>query len=659
MTQHDWRLAIPVTVSWLTLVFLEKVAPHNDVIVWILLIAVAIFGGLGILTRLHTSLLALVLFILLLRFLITAEPEPWGGEYVGIFPWVQDLHAVLLKESKNLPGLGAQLIPGLTVGDDSLVSDALDKAMKTTSLTHLTAISGANCSILITVVVVVLGALGVSRFVKTLVGFVALVTYVVIVGPQPSVLRASLMAVVVLIALGAGRPTIGLPLLATVVYLLLLWDPWLAVDFGFALSASATAALIVLTEPLMQKLSRVMPMPIAALLAIPIAAQVACQPITFILSPSVQTYGVLANVLASPAAPISTVLGLVLCVSILCAPALASSAVWLQWLPATWIASCASSLSQFPGAQIELPTGVFGFALTLALSICLIVAVTTMSQKKSILMFALSLSCLVVMFISAVFTQLIERSNIPKDWDIAACDVGQGDALVVKSGDSYALIDTGRYPERITKCLNKLGVEQIELLVLTHFDLDHVGGVVNVETITGQALIGPSVDEESDRLIRDLVFAGIEVNKAHRGDEGRLGEFTWRVVWPDPGREDMQTGNQGSVTIELSFNQFTALFTGDLDKEAENALLNSGELMNVDVVKVSHHGSADQSKEFYAAIDPEIAIFSVGKENRYGHPRQETLEIMQSLGAMTPRTDEDGLILISHKGNTLSVWTEH
>lgn len=659
MTQHDWRLAIPVSLSWLSLVLLEKCEPHTTTILWTLLIASGTVIALFMRAQPQFSLVAVVLFVTLLRFLVAPVPEPWREDYVAIFAWIEDLHKVLLEESMNLPGIGSQLIPGLTVGDDSLVSDALDNAMKTTSLTHLTAISGANCSILITVVVVLLGVFGVSRIFKTMIGLVTLVTYVMIIGPQPSVLRASLMAAVVLVSLGIGRPAIGLPLLATVVYFLLLWDPWLAVDVGFALSATATAALIVLTEPLVSKLSRFIPEALATLLAVPIVAQVACLPLTFLLSPSMQTYGVLANVLASPAAVVSTVFGIALCVLIIFMPMLAGLFIWLQWIPATWIAACATSLSQLPGSRIELPTGLPGFVLTLLISICMIIGFTTLNLKKSILMISLSFSCTLLIIVGTGFAQFIERSRIPQDWDIAACDVGQGDALVLKSKNSYALIDTGRYPERITKCLKKLGVDHIDLLLLTHFDVDHVGGIVSVETMSRKVLTGPSVDDESDKLIKDLIFSGIDVAKTHRGDRGRLGEFTWRILWPDPSRKDMQTGNQGSVTIEFSYYQFKALFTGDLDEDAENALLSSGELTDVDVVKVSHHGSADQSKEFYTAIDPEIAIFSVGKENRYGHPRQETLKIMQSLGAITPRTDENALILISHSENALSVWTEH
>ena len=121
----------------------------------------------------------------------------------------------------------------------------------------------------------------------------------------------------------------------------------------------------------------------------------------------------------------------------------------------------------------------------------------------------------------------------------------------------------------------------------------------------------------------------------------------------------MEMGNPGSVTLLFTFPRFRALFLGDLGKEAQLAMMSTAHLPQVHVVKVAHHGSADQSSSLYGLIQPQIGIFSVGKDNDYGHPRRETLEILSQLGALTPRTDQDGLILISESSTRLSVWTEH
>ena len=121
----------------------------------------------------------------------------------------------------------------------------------------------------------------------------------------------------------------------------------------------------------------------------------------------------------------------------------------------------------------------------------------------------------------------------------------------------------------------------------------------------------------------------------------------------------MELGNPGSVTLLVAFPSFRALFLGDLGQEAQLALMNTVDLPTVQVVKVAHHGSADQSSTLYEKVNPAIGLFSVGAENEYGHPRSETLTLLTDLGAFTPRTDNDGLILISARSSGLSVWTEH
>ncbi|MDX2026240.1 ComEC/Rec2 family competence protein, partial [Microcella sp.] len=200
-------------------------------------------------------------------------------------------------------GDGAALLPGLAIGDTSAVSDDLDADMKSSSLSHLTAVSGANCAI---VVGLVLGLGALARWprpVRVIVSLVVLGGFVVLVTPEPSVVRAAVMASVVLLALVSGRPARGLPVLAIAVLGIVLLDPWIAREYGFVLSVLATAALLVLAAPLASLLERVLPAPLALAIAVPLAAQLACQPVLILLAPQVPLVGVIANVLAAPAAP--------------------------------------------------------------------------------------------------------------------------------------------------------------------------------------------------------------------------------------------------------------------------------------------------------------------------------------------------------------------
>jgi competence protein ComEC len=109
----------------------------------------------------------------------------------------------------------------------------------------------------------------------------------------------------------------------------------------------------------------------------------------------------------------------------------------------------------------------------------------------------------------------------------------------------------------------------------------------------------------------------------------------------------------------VEFGGWNALFTGDLGKEAQEALLSRHQLSDVSVIKVSHHGSADQSPRFYEVVNADVAVFSTGKENNYGHPRQETIDLVEKFGAVSARTDIQGMIVISGGKNSLELWSEH
>ena len=260
-------------------------------------------------------------------------------------------------------------------------------------------------------------------------------------------------------------------------------------------------------------------------------------------------------------------------------------------------------------------------------------------------------------------TNVVQHLNflhqIPATWEIAACDVGQGDGLIIRSAGHFAVIDVGRKPQPMTRCLEQLGITHVDLLVLTHFDKDHVGGLSALFGKVSHAIVGKPENPEDQDLLEQLSESGTEVIRGHSGMTGQLGETQWEVLWPDGKHPLMDTGNPGSVTMLVTFREFNALFLGDLGRESQLALLNSTHLPHVDVVKVAHHGSADQSTTLYQLIQPKIGIFSVGADNDYGHPRRETLNILGQLHASIPRTDEDGLVLVGESPTGLSVWTEH
>jgi len=289
------------------------------------------------------------------------------------------LRAGLTRAASALPGPGAQLLPGLAIGDVSAVPSDLAQTMRDSSLTHLTAVSGANCAVIVGLVLLLAAAVGLRRPARALAALAALAAFVVLVTPQPSVLRAAVMATVLIASTATGRPSRGLPALALAVVVLLVGDPWLARDLGFALSVLATAGLLVLAPPLADRLARRMPRRLAEALAIPVAAQVACQPVLLVLQPGLPVHGVLANVLAEPAAAPATVAGLVACVLLPVWPPAGALVLRLAWLPSSWIAAVARVASELPGGRIPWPTGPGGVA-ALTVASALVVAALALGR---------------------------------------------------------------------------------------------------------------------------------------------------------------------------------------------------------------------------------------------------------------------------------------
>ncbi|TFD18493.1 ComEC/Rec2 family competence protein [Cryobacterium sp. TMT4-10] len=579
--------------------------------------------------------------------------------------WANALRTRFVEAARELPGDGGDLLPGLAIGDTSQVSADLDLSMKASSLSHLTAVSGANCAVVIAGIMLLGGYLRLGRGMRITLSLATLLGFVVLVTPEPSVLRAALMATILMLSVASGRPGRGVPLLALVVVVLLVADPWLARSYGFALSALATGGLLVLAGPLTRVLSRWMPTALSAVIAIPLAAQLACQPVLVLLTPTLPLYGVPANLLAGPAAPFATVVGLVACLLLPWLPGIAGGVLYLAWLPAAWIAAIARTSALLPGSRLPWLGGVVGVAATGILTVAFVALV--LRRPGAVRGWWPPTAVAVLVLAGGAYTGTLIGSGVgravafPADWQIAACDIGQGDAVVVRDQDLYALVDVGPDPALLAECLDTLGIDRIDLLVLTHYDLDHIGGVEAVIGRVGTALVGVPENAEDERLHLRLARGGADVRQAARGDTGTLGALRWEIFWPVRGSPAMQTGNAGSVTIGFDGRGIRSIFLGDLGQEPQDALRRVAPLATVDVVKVAHHGSRDQSPQLYADLRATVGLISVGRDNGYGHPTDALLGMLASAGTLALRTDLGGMIVVAPApdgGGALTVWTE-
>ena len=217
------------------------------------------------------------------------------------------------------------------------------------------------------------------------------------------------------------------------------------------------------------------------------------------------------------------------------------------------------------------------------------------------------------------------------------CNVGQGDAILISYQKTQILIDGG--PDNLVlNCLAHhlpFWDRQIEMVVLTHPEKDHFGGLIDViKRYNLKYLISTSWPEE-----------GRKTTALKEGDEIHLGKINLSVLWPRETNQKRKL-NENSLVLKLSFGSFQALLPGDIPSEIENQL----DLTPVEVLKVAHHGSLySTSQTFLEKIKPKLAVVSVGK-NKFGHPTKETLKRLEDLGIRVLRTDQNGEIEIVSDG---------
>lgn len=578
--------------------------------------------------------------------------------------WVQKMRTAFMHNLVGVSEDAVGLVAGLAIGDTSRISSNLQQNMKSVSLTHLTAVSGANCAIVLAMFYLLVRKLGGGRKTRLVVGLTALVGYVLLVGAQPSVLRAAVMAGAVLIGISLGRKSGALNALALSIIVLLIADPWLAVDFGFALSVAATLGLLLFTQPMKHALASYLPNWLAIGLAVTMAAQLMCLPILLQLQSGLSTYSIPANLLAESLVPPITVLGIAACLVSWVIPWAAIPLGYIASVFSWFICLIANYFAELPNTTLSWPTGIFGALL----AVCMILAALLWLKAEPTNLRNIGLGVVALIAASSIgsigFT-VIKSANWPlKDWSIVTCDVDQGDGFVIRSAGKIAVIDVGRDDKYIDECLRKLNVAVIDLLVLTHFDMDHIGGLRGA--IEGRqvklAMVSPYKDERwgATGTNQYLADSQIPIVIAEKNMSGKLGEVSWRVLSPLKDATGAEDSNDASIAILWQAANFNFLSMADTGERAQMRMAMDSSWINQIaevstplILKVAHHGSADQFGELIEALDPEVSIISAGKQNSYGHPTDRTLKILESTGSSIVRTDRQGSIALAHLDGAL------
>lgn len=587
----------------------------------------------------------------------------------GWVEWADAFRSALRTSVASAPPDAAGLVPSLVAGDTSGMPPDLTEAMRWSGLSHLTAVSGANVTIVVGLVLALCRGVGLGRRARTGVGLAALLAFVAVARPEPSVVRAALMGAVGLLALSSVHRGRAAPALAASVLVALTWDPWLSWSPGFALSVTATAGLVVFAGTWTARWSARCPRALrwaVPALAVTASATLATTPIVVALQGFISLVTLPANLAAAPLVPMTTIGGLVAGVVTLLWPGAGSWIGAAVAVPAQGITLTARWCAAVPGAIVSWPQHAAGAALALAL----VLAMLFLGRAGA--RWARARPLLLALVVATSLGWSLPATAVtwpPSGWQVVFCDVGQGDAAVISTGPGRALlVDTGPDPAAVDRCLDRLGVEIVEAVLLSHFHADHVGGLAGA--LSGRevaSIVTSPVHEPASqvRAVREVV-GGIPLHDLAAGTTLTWGDLRIEVWSPTQRFAGGSVPNNGSLVLAVDTGSSQLLLTGDIEREAAASLAHRvvqtpqmlGFLQGLDVLKSPHHGSANLDERLMRLVAAPVSVISVGANNDFGHPNPLHLQLLASLGSQALRTDLCGAVAVTADADRTRVVTE-
>ena len=543
-------------------------------------------------------------------------------------------------------------------GDKSAMDDGDYLAMQETGLAHLFAVSGLHCAFLVTLL-----ALLISRRQRLLcaVTIPLLLFYMVMVGMSPSVVRACIMQIFLLIAPLFRRGSDPLTSLAAALLVILLCNPFAAASVSLQLSFSATLGMVLLSPRLYKLLTgwykgKCRPLRaalcfVAANLSATLSAVVFTAPLTAWYFRIFVLVAPLSSLLAVPAAGWSFMAAFVTVLLGFVWLPLASLLGWISWALVRYILWIANGMMSWRYHAVYFTNPYLIYWLLFLYAAFIGCAATPDGKRKYLLASALS----VLTLTAAIW---VNRQDYQYGVLTAlTLDVGQGESVILTSGGETALVDCGssnsyKDPGGLAAdTLHSMGVRELSAVVVTHYHADHTNGLYEVlRRIPVQTVYLPDIEDEygvRERLVSLAEEKGAQVTYVTKETADTLGDTVLTLYPPVQSGGDL---NELGLTALASAGDFDLLITGDMSGSTEKKLVETYALPDIEVLVVSHHGSRYSSNiRFLKSVTPEAAVISVG-DNNYGHPSEETLQRLLAVGADIWRTDQQGTIRITVNG---------
>lgn len=587
----------------------------------------------------------------------------------------------------------ASIVKGILLGDNSEIEEEIQENFRTSNISHVLAISGMHVSYIV---------LGMNGLLKSKIGkrkirfiiIIFLIFYMFITGFSPSVVRASIMCMLVMGAEILYRKNDIWTSIAISLFLILIYNPFLIKNIGLQFSYVGTIGIIVLHKNIFEFLKSrkiknrkwryrsnqkiiLLVTKIKELLAVNISAQLAIFPIMIYHFNMFGVYFLITNLLVSAIiGPIIILGGLLIGIGFVFNPIAKILSLILEFLVKVLI--IISSLSRLPFSKIYLPTPKIWIILLYYILIIIFNSIYSLYYSRKINNTQRRVRNLIALlkykillnkerYLKRIFIMImlfLTVNLIPKNLEINFVDVGQGDCtFVITPGNKTILIDGGGSNSKqfdvgknilLPYILDK-GYTKIDYIFISHFDQDHVGGILTIlqELKVGKVIVAKQKEnsENYKKFLELLQKKKIVVKQVKSGDIINIERsISIKILFPTDTLILDNPLNNNSIVCKLVYNNFSVLFTGDIEAIAEKNILKlyNKEILNSTILKVAHHGSKTSStEEFLNEVSPEIALIGVGEENNFGHPSNDVLDRLENMRIKVYRTDKMGEIILS------------
>ena len=586
------------------------------------------------------------------------------------------------------------LLIGLLLGDSSKIDENMEENFKITSLTHILAVSGAQVTYIIVAMYSLLKRkIGIQ---KTRVVIIAsLIFYTALTGFSPSIVRAGIMGIILMISGLVFRKNDIINSIAISLFFMLVYNPFLLENVGLQLSYLGTIGIIGFNKTIIlilkniqirnrkwkYKINRKLILLISKIkeiLAVTMSASLAVVPVMIYHFNLFGTYFLITNLLASiiigPITLLGTLLVIISFISINIAKILSYILKFL-----IDILLFISSFSKLPISKIYIPTPTITFIIIIYLSLIISLFIykvfhernpnTTILRVRNLLAlvkykFKQNRNYIIKRIVIINIVIFLCIIFIPRDLKINFVDVGQGDStFIITPKNKTILIDgggsnTGSFDVGENTLLPYIldkGYNKIDLMIISHFDSDHVGGLLTIlEEIKVEKVLIAKQEEQSEnykRFFNIVKEKNIPVIVGKRGDKINIEKDLYLdILFPESEQIEENVINNNSLVFNIHYNNFSMLFTGDIEEIAEKRIIEitNKSRLKADIIKIPHHGSKTSStRELLEIVLPKIALIGVGKDNLFGHPSSETIDKLDELEIKTYRTDINGEIMIN------------